>query len=157
MRFWCPTGWARFASASTTSSTNFGSSQPARSTRPARVGHGGAWAHDDDHAIGDGHDGATAHDDAHVIGDGHDGSTAHDDGHAWWPTAFAEASSGGELRVWMEDPILVADALLELETQILIVCVWFDWGWVPYSPLLAEFDQVNFLLQPGSVLFVVGA
>ena len=53
--------------------------------------------------------------------------------------------------------MLVADALLELETQILVVWVWFDWGWVPYSPPLAEFDQVNFLLQPGAILFVVGA
>jgi len=121
------------------------------------VGHNGAWAHDDDHVIGDGHDGTTAHDDAHIVGDGHDGATGHDDAHSSWPAAFDEVSAGGEFRVWMEDSMPVAEPMLGLEDQILAVWVWFDWGWVPYSSQLAGFDQIDFALWPGAILFIVPA
>ena len=121
------------------------------------AGHDGAATHDDGHILGDGHDGTTAHDDAHIVGDGHDGATAHNDAHQPWPTSFDAVPSTGELRVWMADPILVTDALVGAEDQIVAVWIWFDWGWALYSPLLPEDSQFDFLLLPGSVIFVVGA
>ena len=47
--------------------------------------------------------------------------------------------------------------MVGLEDQILVVWVWFDWGWVPYSSHLAGFDQVDFALWPGAILFIVAA
>ena len=53
--------------------------------------------------------------------------------------------------------MLVAGALLGVENEILVVWVWFGSDWALYSPVLPAFQRFNFLLRPGSIVFVVEA
>ncbi len=83
-----------------------------------------------------------------------DGATVVADAHEPWAGALDGILARGEFRVWVDASIPVADALHGLETKIRVVWVWTDAGWALYSPLL---PGANVLLQPGSILFVVGA